>query len=359
MNPSNCEIKAVTKLRNGYPNWWCYKHNASARGAGGIKLDKCLNADLPPITNEQKIYIDLDDYPGGVAIWGSLEAVYDTKRETPEKGVHVHLRKRAGEEKEVDRTFKEVYVKSNENNVFNEEKWIKIDEYTACAYTASVIFEKLLKAIQCKHCGKDHIDADYFAVHPHRKHFCTFCGRDFIDIEHGISNPIFKIQEIFKDRLAHRKISKVTRKLIISQKDYPGGIQIWGSNPAIIWNAERTEEAGIHVHLFKSPSAIPSSDDTYGYVEIDGIVLNDEMIRYYMVQKSMPYLRKFIVSLNCPNCGNEHFDIKEKALNPHKVHECEHCSSVFNDTTRFKGTVSNPIAERLEKVQQKWLDFHS
>jgi hypothetical protein len=41
------------------------------------------------------------------------------------------------------------------------------------------------------------------------------------------------------------KLSKKT--LNIRQKDYSGGIQIWGSNPAFIWTGKNAEEEGIQV----------------------------------------------------------------------------------------------------------------
>jgi transposase-like protein len=349
---NKCLIRAERKLRNGDPNWWCFTHFASARGKNGKKLKECLKANIPVIKEEDKIYIDLDEYLGGVGIWGSLEAVYDSKREAPEKGVHVHLRRNVDGEKVVDKTFKEVFIKVPPSTLIETEEWVKIDEHIACAYTASIVFEKKLKVIKCKYCYQEHVDAEYFAVHSHKKHFCTYCGREFLDSEHGISNPIFYVQELFKEKLLHRRLTKVKRKLIINQKDYPGGIQIWGSNPAIIWTAKRKEEGGIHVHLFKSKVGEPDSDDTYGYVEIDGIVLDDVMIRYYMVQKSLSYLAKYIVSLVCPECGGDHFDEGDNAINPHKTHICEHCSYSFNDNTRFKGVVSNPILARLKQLDE-------
>lgn len=347
-----CDIRAETKLRNGYPNWWCFTHFASARGEGGIKLEKCNKAHLQPVSDDEKIKIDLDMYPGGVGVWGSLEAVYDSKREIPEKGVHVHLRVQEGQEKIVDRTFKEVLIKLP-NDLF-EEQWIKIDEYTACAYTASVLFNRKIKVISCKHCSNPHIDADWFAVHYHKKHFCTFCGRDFIDSEPGISNPVMYLQEILADRHANRKLINVKRTLKINQKDYPGGIQIWASNPAIIWTALRAEEAGIHVHLFADKSGFPTNDDTYGEVLIDGINLDPEMVRMYMVQKSFSFLGKYIVSLNCPNCGKDHFDVEENAFKPHKTHLCEHCGEEFKDNTRFKGVVSNPLVKKIKTLEDNF-----
>ncbi|HEY4325358.1 MAG TPA: hypothetical protein VGN20_15270 [Mucilaginibacter sp.] len=345
-----CDIRAEVKLRNGYPNWWCHAHFASARGEGGKKLPRCVKADQPPTLAEDKIHIDITNYPGGVGIWGSLQAVYDTKRDISEKGVHVHLRRAAGGEKEIDRTFKEVYVKLP-NELFKDDHWVMIDEYTACAYTASVLFNKNIKVIRCKHCGREHIDADWFAVHYHKKHLCTYCGRDFIDTERGISNPVISLQQALFDQLKDRKLTNVERSLNINQVDYPGGIQLWASNPAIIWTASRPEEAGIHVHLFKEKNGMPDKDDTYGEVIIDGIKLDVVMVRTYMVQRSFSFLDKLIVSLTCPSCMKEHFDDGDLAFQPHKDHECEHCGTHFEDGTRFKGVVSNPIVSRLQRLE--------
>lgn len=351
MNDLNgkCNIRADVKLRNGYPNWWCHTHFASARGEGGKKLDECEKANAAPISEDEKIYIDIADYPGGVGIWGSLEAIYDSKRDIPEKGVHVHLRKSIDVQKVVDKTYKEVYVKIP-GELFEKENWVKVDEYTACAYTASILFNKEIKVIRCKHCGREHIDADWFAVHYHKKHFCTYCGRDFIDSERGISNPVISLQKALHEQLKDRQIINVERKINIKQEDYPGGIQIWASNPAIIWTASRPEEAGIHVHLFKESNGMPYSDDTYGDVIIDNIKLDSDMVRCYMVQRSFSFLSRYIVSLTCPNCQKEHFDVGDRAFQPHKTHECEHCETLFDDKTRFKGVVSNPIVARLQRL---------
>ena len=354
---NKCKITANNKLRNGYPNWWCHTHFASARGEGGVKLEKCLKADVPVIKESEKIYIDLDEYLGGVGIWGTLEAVFDTKRGNPEKGVHVHLRREDHLDKEVDRSFREVYVKAPSQTSSTNE-WVKIDEETACAYTATVIFDRNIKVVKCRYCGKEHIDSDYFSVHYHKKHFCTFCGRDFLDTEPGISNPIMLLQKIFTEKLKDREIIKSRKKLSVRQEDYPGGIQIWGSNPAIIWTAKRPEESGMHVHLFREKTGAPFSDDTYGYVEIDGIELDDVMVRYLMVQQSFSYLKKYIASLVCPFCNKEHFDKGEDAVNPHKIHRCEHCENTFEDKSRFKGVVSNPMKMRLEKLKENYKNTH-
>ncbi|MDB5157116.1 MAG: hypothetical protein JWR50_1823 [Mucilaginibacter sp.] len=95
---------------------------------------------------------------------------------------------------------------------------------------------------------------------------------------------------------------------------------------------------------------MPLSDDTYGEVIIDDIKLDTDMVRCYMVQRSFSFLSKFIVSLTCPNCQCEHFDTGDNAFQPHKIHECENCRFIFEDKTRFKGVVSNPIVERLQRL---------
>ncbi len=79
-----------------------------------------------------------------------------------------------------------------------------------------------------------------------------------------------------------------------------------------------------------------------------------------MVQKSFSFLGKYLVSLNCPSCGLEHFDRDELAFKPHKVHECEHCAFVFEDKSRYKGVVSNPIVQKFKILEQNFaqLEFN-
>jgi len=57
--------------------------------------------------------------------------------------------------------------------------------------------------------------------------------------------------------LASQKPVPAGRTLRVRQQEYPGGVQIWGSNPAIIWSAEKAEEEGIHVHAFKGEDSKP------------------------------------------------------------------------------------------------------
>ena len=51
------------------------------------------------------LLLDPTQYPGGIAIWGALPAVYDTSIAPQDSGVHVHARMVAGGEKSIDETF--------------------------------------------------------------------------------------------------------------------------------------------------------------------------------------------------------------------------------------------------------------
>ncbi len=52
------------------------------------------------------------DYPGGIALWGALPAVYDTTQYSIESGVHVHAREVANGAKQIDGSFDTVDVLS-------------------------------------------------------------------------------------------------------------------------------------------------------------------------------------------------------------------------------------------------------
>jgi hypothetical protein len=67
------------------------------------------------------------------------------------------------------------------------------------------------------------------------RHLCAGCGKQFKDSGVGIGNPICGVRDACGIQTRTPKPSKKT--LDICQRDYPGGIQIWGSNPAFIWMA--------------------------------------------------------------------------------------------------------------------------
>lgn len=342
-----CSITAHVKRRNGKLKWWCSVHQASAWGENGERLLRCTEAGRFEYRDDEILDLNLDDYPGGVAAWGATEALLDTAGKSYDRGVHIHARKETNKWKVIDETFKMVRVSKPSLLGFAP---IEIHERDAVSYVASAILGQNLTYLACAHCGHIHLDADYFAVIPHRKHLCNACGREFFDpfSQTSISNPLMMVKEALGDFLVNRQAVEVDRRLQLRKEDFPGGIQMWASNPAIIWTSPKLEEAGIHVHAYDEKSR-RLVDDTFGYVEINSYVLDAEMVRVFMAQMCLPYLADSLYSLTCSNCGRLHFDRGKFAVKPHQAHECEHCGQTFASPNR-KLAVSNPFMGIRDKL---------
>jgi hypothetical protein len=348
-----CDIENLGKFRHGAPKYWCKTHFAFANAHDERLPEKCSKHDQPKICEDDKYTLNPFDWQGGVGVWGSLDPVYNTSpHQGHALGIHLHTREDEKGEKQIDYTFRELEIITPERDLFGKERTITINTEIAHAYTASTVFGKKLKYLKCPHCQNGHIDAGYYAVTYHKKHMCTFCGRDFIDGEKGISNPVVELQRIFKSSEGQRVIEKVKNVLDIKQKEFPGGIQIWGSNPAIIWTANRDEHAGIHVHVFKDTEGHEAfEDETFGRVIIDNIELDSEQVRCLMVQQSLGHLQGKVHSLYCPQCKKPHFDQGELGATIHESHVCEYCQTKFVSSIKC---VSNPLIESLQKLQENY-----
>lgn len=346
---TTCEINFSVKRRNGKPKYWCVTHRAPAWDEEGNLLSKCAKADLPSIPDHQVLELNLQDFPGGIAVWGALPAIYDTYGKGYDRGIHVHARKEVSGRKVIDRTYKTVRVK-DPTSLF--DKVIEISEDAAVSYVASVIFDIDLKYLNCSHCGEIHHDADFFAVNKHKKHLCGSCGREFFDVEPSVSNPTMVVKTLLGDTSTQRPVIRPNRPLKISQKDCPKGIQIWASNLAVIWTSPNQEESGIHIHGYdeKGKRII---DDTFDSVEIDGLVLDEKQARFYMAQMSLPHIKNQVCSLSCPKCDNLHFDV-DLPVTPHSQHMCEFCGNTFNSPNNSK-VISNPFVRTLEILNENKL----
>src|SRR5262245_20948494 len=73
-----CEIVPVGKRRDGGTRFWCVKHRGDATAKYGRRAKECRLASEPAITERQTLTLRLNDYPGGVALWGAVAPVYDT-----------------------------------------------------------------------------------------------------------------------------------------------------------------------------------------------------------------------------------------------------------------------------------------
>ncbi len=199
--------------------------------------------------------------------------------------------------------------------------------------------------IRCTHCNHSHLDKDWFAVHPHQTHLCAGCGKHFRDLRRAIGNPVSTIS----GSVGRRSSQSAERAVEFRQTDYPGGIQIWGSNPAIFWTNPISEESGIHVHAYDEFGS-RMLDDTYSQVTIDDVTLDADMVRLRMAQSALPHLAHRITDLRCSACGASHFDSGENGFTPRTNHTCLECAHPLKAVGRLKKVIGNPIVAALEQL---------
>jgi hypothetical protein len=169
---------------------------------------------------------------------------------------------------------------------------------------------------------------------------------------HGLVNDsILEANKDLEDRPRESRVSD--RNLDIKQADFPGGIQIWGSNPAFLWTSDRPEEEGIHVHAYRGPSEIPDLGETYGKVTIDGIKLEPSMGRTLMVQSALPSIEGQVRSVCCPSCGEAHFSTGGPAFTPLSTHTCKRCGHEFAARERLRKSIGNPLSSIFVALAEK------
>ncbi|HEX8625880.1 MAG TPA: hypothetical protein VF782_12515 [Allosphingosinicella sp.] len=344
----DCEIEAVGKQRNGMPRFWCKSHQASATGKYGRRLERCEGAYLAEQSEAREI--DPKAYPGGVGLWGAVRPVYDSSAVPVEEGVHVHARRTVGGDKEIDGTFRAVALRVARNLLDAPNAYITME--TAVASYISRFLQLPMMSLFCSYCGEPHLDSEWFAVKLHKRHLCHACGKIFPVNEKCISNPLVALRHMAGDREEDRAIEDATECLDVRQADFPGGMQIWASNPALLWTAPKPEQEGIHVHGYTGNGDDRSIDGTYAQVTIDGVRLNDTHLRYFMAQQALRYLDGKIVSLKC-RCGEPYFDEGEAAFRPHSKHQCGRCGESLKASGARKNVVSNPFVDTIAELRAK------
>ena len=342
-----CDVVPIEKRRDGSTRYWCRAHRADATEKYGKPASRCKLWDATPLRDEDIQTLDLDKYPGGVALWGAAPAIYDTTGLPTERGIHVHARPTPQSEKEIDFTFDCVRIVGS--NV--PGSGIVVNQVDAIYYLISAVFGAKTTFVQCTHCSWPHLDMDWFSVNPHRRHLCSGCGRHFHDKARGIGNPIEGVRATCG--VAEHRTVVAPRKLDFKQSDFPGGVQIWGSNPAFLWTQLKDEEEGIHVHAYaKEGDVNPVIDDTFGDVAIDGITLDAQQVRVLMAQNVLPILKGRVVSANCPTCNHPQFDVGEAAYSPTASHTCSDCGNQFATSGRMRNTVVNPLPAVLAGLRE-------
>lgn len=341
---SKCNIVYIGKNRNGTLRYWCTEHHAPASNGKGEVLEPCL-AKVNSIVEvaENSLTIDPSEYPGGIALWDVALAVYDTTNWALDLGIHVHARRELGKEKQIDKTFQFVHVANNGETV-------DFDYLSAISYLSTNMLGHEMVYLECPKCGYPHLDKDWFAANPHRKHLCSRCGTNFYVSTPSIGNPMMKAKAIFDDEQIYRKIVRPYRSIWLKQADFPYGISFWGSNAALLCTSAKDEEYGIHIHAYANNSIQPTIDETYDEVFIDGVHLDVEQVRTYMVQKTLPYLKDRVVLLQCPSCKEYIFETGENSYTPHTEHMCQQCGTTVK--TRKK-VVASPMEAIIMALHKK------
>lgn len=343
-----CQIEPVAKRRDGGTRYWCLRHKADATAKYGRPAVSCRRAHLPALHAWETASIDLRQYRGGIALWGAVPPVYDTTSRPLDRGVHVHARRLDNGLKHVDATFRSVRLRGGDGSLAGHG--LVISELDAIYYMVTSVLGFESRFIACTLCSYPHLDKDWFSVHPHQRHLCAGCGRTFRDTAKGLGNPIGRILNAFGG--VPRAPLPATRSLDIRQSEFPGGLQIWGSNPAIVWTGRNRERSGIHVHAFRSdsPHALPDEDDTFSRVVIDGVGIDPVMVRTLMAQSALPHLAGRVVSQSCPRCGAAAFARGEAAFHAVSSHRCQHCSQTFPSVGKLRNLVPNPLVDVLRAL---------
>jgi hypothetical protein len=280
------------------------------------------------------LLLNTQEYGGGIAIWGALPPVFDTKKNPFDRGIHVHARLHGSRKKIIDATYSLVEVQHLTRSFI-------IEEDMAVMFSLASIFNLTIKPIACSNCNEYILSKGFFALIPHHEHLCTHCGSITLSESACVSNPIIAIKEHLNDGNIQRSVTIPMRSIHIEPNQCPGGVEIWGSNPSILWTADRLEESAIHVHAYNELNR-RIIDNTYGEVYLGGKRLDIIMIRYLQIQQQFPEIRNHLNCIKCPSCDNAQFDQGIYAIIPQITRICQFCKLPF---TTVIPSISNPVAE--------------
>jgi hypothetical protein len=288
----DCDIVAAGKMRNGKDRWWCRTHqkhwgtNGDIAAAVAAGTMRCSNHDQPMSYVVDPRHINIQDY-AEVGIWCSMPPAltHNGASASRRPKIHVHVRQQPGQDKVIDQDFKALSLHYNAtDNLFGSTEITKVHLTPPAALEFVLALEqgKAMGCINCRDCGYPHLDLGDFARKPHTKHLCGNCGRDNTRSKGPIaSTPLKPLHDQFS-RANH--YVDVTNEIDL---DLYAGLpfQVWASTPAVLWTANRPQERGIHVHVYKDGQYL--IDDTFGVVRHQGKVLDRAQLLLAMISKTI------------------------------------------------------------------------
>ena len=287
-----CDIVGAGKMRNGKERWWCRTHQrhwgtkADIADAAGSGVTRCSNhAQSMSYVIDPK-HIKIQDH-AEVGIWCSMPPALTHKGEpVPRRPkIHVHVRNKPGDEKVIDQDFKALSLHYNaSDSLFGNSEITKVHltPPSALEFVLALESGKGMDCINCRDCGYPHLDLGEFARKEHSKHLCGNCGRDNTWSSEPIaSTPLKPLHDQFSKANQYTDVNAE-----ISLDDYAGlPFQVWASTPAVLWTAERAQERGIHVHVYKDNKYL--IDDTYGTVIYKGNQLDRNELLKVMIANTI------------------------------------------------------------------------
>lgn len=286
-----CQIIPCGKFRNGAERWYCKTHQShwgtkadleAARNSPNNEIEcGSKNTQMNYVVNPFEVeFKDFEE----IGIWCSLpKAISSRPIEKRSARIHIHRRKKGQDTKDIDRDFQAVILSYDSSgfNLFNNEDISKIQltPPAALEFLLALEEEREVDCVSCKKCGYPHLDLGDFAKKPHKKHYCGNCGNDSVMSPTPIvSTPLQPLREQF-----HSANEYIDPDRTLNLDEYSDcEFDVWPSTPAIIWTADRPQERGIHVHVYKQGKRI--IDDTFSKViynskELDRKELIEEMLK--------------------------------------------------------------------------------
>ncbi len=261
--------------------------------------------------------IDLTNLPDAqLAVWAALPAIVSTMSESEESvGVHVHLRRRGQERKMIDDTYDAVEVRC----VSGE---FRIESDALTRFSVARLLGIPTAAIRCG-CGLI-IDDLVHQSAPVQEHICN-CGRMSLTSKEVASTPFVELQERFDTAFGARPATLHQPDELVIPVATLDGVEIWPSNPAVLFIGDRREDQGLHVHGYrrKNGRQYRCIDDTYSAIRVGNRIFRGARLRMLMAQLAGPLTATTLAEVHCSGCAAPLDAQGKDAFTPTLSHICD------------------------------------